>query len=404
MGWKKHLNGFMTGISDNEVRAVLELRNHFSPDPIVFDVGSNKGGWSDILIKNVKEMHLFEPNHRLLTYTQVKYDTLSNVIYNEVAVSDKVGEAIFTVFYNENNGLSNIIRNPKWDYLPGVLDKVDTISLDDYWADRQGIIDLLKIDVEGAEMLVLNGSYELLRNKLVKFIQVEYSEHYAVTGVTFHDVINYMGEFGYKCFSYNGTFQEVKDFTEDGRLENFWFMAEYTQDWNSEFKKNTQGIKVETALEIGCFEGLTTNYICDNLLTETGRVICIDPLTDEYLPGHKDNEMFKGQYERFIRNTAGRPVELIRERSVEAHKKVRDLRFGLIYVDGDHTEDGVFMDAVMYWNQLLDSPKGEGGYMLFDDYGQSEETKRGIDRFLKTQEGNFDLIVKDYQVLIRRKW
>ena len=171
MGWKKHLNGFMTGISDNEVRAVLELRNHFSPDPIVFDVGSNKGGWSDILIKNVKEMHLFEPNHRLLTYTQVKYDTLSNVIYNEVAVSDKVGEAIFTVFYNENNGLSNIIRNPKWDYLPGVLDKVDTISLDDYWPNLDGLyetIDFVKIDVEGAEMMVLKGAKRLLKDKKIK--------------------------------------------------------------------------------------------------------------------------------------------------------------------------------------------------------------------------------------------
>ena len=87
-----------------------------------------------------------------------------------------------------------------------------------------------------------------------------------------------------------------------------------------------------------------------------------------------------------------------------AFKELRDLRFGLIYVDGDHTEGGVFNDAVMYWNLLLDSPKGDGGYMLFDDYGQSEETKRGIDRFLETQEGNFRTVVMDYQVLIQRLW
>jgi len=73
----------------------------------------------------------------------------------------------------------------------------------------------------------------------------------------------------------------------------------------------------------------------------------------------------------------------------------------LIYVDGDHTEDGVFMDGVLYWNQLLDT-KDNGGYMLFDDYGQSEETARGIDRFLATQEGNYKMIHKGYQVLIQR--
>ena len=398
----------MTGISDNETRAVLELSERMSIDPIVFDVGSNKGGWADILINNVAEMHLFEPNHRLLTYTQVKYDNLKNVIYNEVALSDKVGSTLFTVFYNENNGLSNIIQNPKWDYLPGVIDKVDTTTLDSYWVlSDVKFIDLLKIDVEGAEMLVLKGCREILRSKAVKFIQIEYSEHYQVTGITFKEIIKYLEGFGYFGYSYDDGFKRIdsETFVEDGRLENFWFMVSFTQDWNSEFKKNTKGIKVETALEIGCFEGLTTNYICDNLLTEGGRIICVDPLIDGvYLEGHKDNDIFKGQYDRFIRNTAGRPVELIRKKSQDAHKELRDLRFGLIYIDGDHTEDGVFLDAVMYWNQLLDSPRGAGGYMLFDDYGQSEKTKRGIDRFLETQKGNFELLVMDYQVLIRRLW
>jgi len=392
----------MTGISDNETKAVLELRERMSSDPIVFDVGSNKGGWADILINNVSEMHLFEPNHRLLTYTQVKYDNLKNVVYNEIAVSDREGETLFTVFYNENNGLSNIIQNPKWDYLPGVIDRVETNTLDSYWGAGYKI-DLIKIDVEGAGMLVLKGMKYILSDKQVKFIQIEYSEHYQVTGTTFIDVIKYMASFGYRCFSYEDGFKEqtAENFIEDYRLENFWFMTEYTQDWNSEFKKNTKGIKVETALEIGCFEGLTTNYICDNLLVEGGRIICVDPLTDEYLPGHKDNAMFKGQYERFMRNTAGRPVELVREKSREAHRKLKDYRFGLIYVDGDHTEEGVFMDGALYWNQLREDGTG---YMLFDDYGQSAETARGIDRFLETQKGNFELLVKDYQVLIRRLW
>lgn len=396
----------MTGISDNEVKAVMELRGKMSADPIVFDIGSNKGGWADILIQNVKEMHLFEPNERLLTYTMVKYDYLKNVVYNSEAVSDKEGETLFTVFYNENNGLSNIIQNPKWNDLPGVLDKVETITLDTYWSGFNRDIDFVKIDVEGAEMLVLKGAYELLKDNTIKFIQVEYSEHYPVAKTSFKNVMRYMADLGYKCYSFNGSFKEekIESFVEDYRLENFWFMREYTQDWNSEFKKNTQGIKIETALEIGCFEGLTTNYICDNLLKEGGRVICIDPLTDEYLPGHKDNAMFVGQYDRFIRNTAGRPVQLVRKKSHEAFQELKDLRFGLIYIDGDHTEAGVFTDAVMYWNLLLDSPKENGGYMLFDDYGQSAETKKGIDRFLETQEGNYKILVKDYQVLIQRLW
>ena len=105
-----------------------------------------------------------------------------------------------------------------------------------------------------------------------------------------------------------------------------------------------------------------------------------------------------------MRNTHGKPVELVRKKSKDAFDELKDLRFGLIYIDGDHTEEGVFQDSVMYWNLLLDSPRNGGGYMLFDDYGQSPETARGINRFLETQKGNYKLLVKDYQVLIQRLW
>lgn len=387
----------MTGISNTEIKAVLSLRERCDRDPIVVDIGSNKGDWSSILAGNVKEIHLFEPNTVLLHYSMVKFDTIKNVFYHNQAVFSETKEMDFFYFTNNNNGLSSVFYNDFWEKenLPVQKGKCQTVTLDSLLFDR---IDILKIDVEGADYDVLLGAKSMLSQKRIKFIQIEKSEHYGRAGHTFEDVVNFVKSFGYSVYHFYGeTFVPF----ENQSAENFYIMAEYTQDWNSEFKKNTKGIKVETALEIGCFEGLTTNYICDNLLTEVGRIICIDPLTDEYLPGHKDNAMFVGQYERFIRNTHGRPVELIREKSREAHRKVKDLRFGFIYIDGDHTEEGVFMDGVLYWNQLREDGTG---YMLFDDYGQSEETKRGIDRFLETQKGNFELLVKDYQVLIRRKW
>ena len=58
----------------------------------------------------------------------------------------------------------------------------------------------------------------------------------------------------------------------------------YTHNWNSEFKSNTNNLgKFNLCLEIGCFEGLTSNYICDRLLNHNGKLICVDPLTDNYL-------------------------------------------------------------------------------------------------------------------------
>lgn len=392
------------GITSHEAKAVLALRDRFSRDPIVFDIGSNKGGWADILVENVKEMHLFEPNILLLNYTQVRYDKLSNVRYNNVAVFREEGAHDYFYFTNNNNGLSSLYYNQFWvdQGLPMQTGRTQTITLDGYWPS-DSTIDFVKIDVEGADYDVLLGAKHLLKQKQIKFIQIEFSNHYALAGRTFNDVIELVRKYNYDIYHFDGNdfIRLDKDPAEYG-AENFYIMAEYTQDWNAEFKKNTKGISVDTALEIGCFEGLTSTFICATRLNPGGRLICVDPHEDYHVLGHKDNHMFIGQYERFVRNTAGRPIEHIRKKSMDAVDQLKDLRFGLIYIDGDHSEDAVFNDAVQYWNVLLDGNKNHGGYMLFDDYGQDEATKRGIDRFLETQKGNYEILVKDYQVLIHR--
>lgn len=390
-------------MTEIEKKAALALQPYFSKDPIAFDIGSNKGDWADVLIRSVHSMVLFEPNEILLHYTMVRFDTLINVSYQQIGIGSETKESDFFFFTNYNNGLSSIYFNQFYidEKLPMQKGKIILRSLDEF-VTRDQRIDIIKIDVEGADYDVLLGARKLLSEKRIKFIQIEFSNHYVLAGRTFEDVVTLVRQYGYDVFHFNG---ETFEKRTDQQAENFYIMdKDFTQDWNGEFKKNTIGIKIETALEIGCFEGLTTNYICDNLLKEGGRVLCIDPLTDEYLPGHKDNAMFIGQYERFMRNTKGRPVELIRKKSRDAFNEIKDLRFGLIYIDGDHTEQGVFEDAVQYWNVLLDSPRGAGGYMLFDDYGQSTETARGIDRFLSTQSGNYRLLIADYQVLIQRLW
>lgn len=371
-------------VSIAERKAVLDLFPYFNQKhPVVFDVGSNKGVWSDILVHNVAEMHLFEPNEILLHYTMVRYDYLTNVFYNNFAVSDKRGVAKYIYFTNNNSGLSNIIGNDNWDDLPMRIGKCKTELLDDHITQH---IDFLKLDIEGAELFALRGCELAIKEKRIKFIQVEKAEHLKYTGHTFNDLIEFLNLHGYVLMP-----------TDD--IENVIFMQEgFTQDWNGEFKKNTADLpKFNFGLEIGAFEGLTSRYICDNLLLPGGRIICVDPLTDEYLPGHEDNAMFVGQYDRFIRNTRNYPIELIRKTSREAFAQLKDYRFDFVYIDGDHRRDEVFQDGA----QALKILK-PGGHILFDDYGWREETAQGIDNFLRKYSEWIQVIKKDYQVLVQR--
>lgn len=391
----------------NEITQVRRLFPYLSKYPVVFDVGSNKGLWTDIVIDIASDIHLFEPNEKLLHYTQVKYDSARNVTYCNMAAWKESHEQIpFYIIADEYSGLSSVYRNHNWDYLGWSQTQVHTTTLDHY-ADSNniGLIDIIKIDVEGAEYDVLLGCSRLLRDKRVRFIQVEYSEHYKLSGHTFNQMMNYVGRFGYVAFDHD--LKRMDTFTEDYHLDNYIIaLAEFTENWNAEFIKNTQGIKARLALEIGCFEGLTSNYICDHILEPGGRLICVDPLEDVYLTGTlspEDEQLneslpnFKGQYGRFIRNTKGKPIELVRKTSQEAYEELKDYLFNFIYVDGDHREEVVYQDGMKYFQHLP-----SGGLMLFDDYGWRDDTKRGIDKFLTDEAHGMEVLVKDYQVLVRK--
>lgn len=400
-------------LSPEEKRSVVDRVPYFDEHSIIFDVGSNKGEFTDLLIENVSEVHLFEPNTNLLIYTKVKYDKYSHVTYNYQAcyrVDDQ--ELDFYYFTNENNGLSSIYRNPRWNDLPMQFGKVQTITIDTYCnINLIDHIDFMKIDVEGAEFDVLVGCKGMLKSRSIKYIQIEYSPHYQIPGFTFLKVIEFLNAFGYGVYSCDveGLEWTEENFVEDYRLDNFIIrVKDITEEWNTEFKKNTEGMRFEFALEIGCFEGLTTSYICDHLLADEGRVVAIDPLEDRYLTTdlkEKDlqmnkelSSMFKGQYRRFIKNTKGKPVELIRKTSREAFPELEDYLFDFIYIDGDHRKKEVYNDAIHSFEILK-----IGGFILFDDYEWREETKEGINRFLNEYRGIAIVIKKGYQVLIQKK-
>lgn len=414
-------------IAKQEAEMVLSLIQYFNPFWLIIDVGSNKGEWFDTFIDyrdcsteaRKYTIYSIEPNDKLRDYQQVKYDYNDRILYVNYVIANKPTQIVdFYYWQDKHSGLSSMFDNPRWRNELGesrYKKSMMSTDLDSIYFGFMGIeeIDIVKIDVEGAERLVIDGAMELLKNKQIKFIQIEYSEHYQVGGFTFKSIIELVNSLGYKVWSWDGKyFNEVKlqEFVEDYRAENFIISHleigrfEYTQLWNSEFIKNTEFLKdkgeVHTALEIGCFEGLTSNYICDHLLAKDGRLICIDPLTDIYLPDHKDNEMFKGQYERFIKNTKGQPIELIRKSSKNAFEQdLKPYAFDLIYIDGDHTYEAVLSDGTnAYWQCKI------GGYILFDDYGQSEETKRGVDEFIEefSKWERIKVISIGYQVLVKK--
>jgi FkbM family methyltransferase len=402
-------------IPEEEKKALELLLPYLSEKPIIFDVGANKGEWSDVVMDSIPEceVHFFEANIVLVHYLMMKYDRAMNVrIIHRAVHWFAGGEIPFYYFTNENNGLSSIYYNKEWAHLPMQKGTVVTETVDDY-AKQCDVkyIDFVKIDVEGAEEDVMIGLLRMLKSNSIKFIQIEYSPHYKVDNRKFDNIIKTVSDLGYSVYLFDGDrYNLVTDFVEDYQLRNYIITKELiadTQDWNSAFKESVKDLpKIDLALEVGCFEGRTTRWIGENMLLPGGRVVCVDPLEDQYLTENLDEAAvkmnaelpyFKNQYLRFVRNTKHITVNLIRKRSVGAYPELAALRFGFIFIDGDHREEAVFNDGM----QCLDICR-VGGHILFDDYTWSEGTKRGIDRFLEAKRFCIQIIKIDYQVLIKR--
>jgi len=141
------------------------LRANVRPNDICFDVGGNVGYFSLLLSGLAKKgiVHTFEPikGNSTLIEASAALNGIKNIIVNNTAVGDQNGHVEFSV--SQDTAYSSIINT---DRVPEKMRvTVPIISLDEYIKKNQlSKIDILKIDVEGAEAQVLKGAQNLLKN------------------------------------------------------------------------------------------------------------------------------------------------------------------------------------------------------------------------------------------------
>jgi predicted O-methyltransferase YrrM len=158
--------------------------------------------------------------------------------------------------------------------------------------------------------------------------------------------------------------------------------------------KRFAGMPDARGLEIGCFEGRSSVWFLENILTTEGSLLyCIDK---RFSPAFRDN----------IATFQDRVV-ILEERSQVALRSpsLPLATFQFIYVDGNHRAAFVLEDGVLAFRLLC-----PGGCLIFDDYRWSRipagaaisEPKIAIDSFLTVYEGHYRLLHKDAQVAIEK--
>ncbi len=177
------------------------FKNVIKPEDICFDVGGNIGFFSLLMSKTAIQgsVHVFEPIplNAAVVQTNVDLNMLQNVTVNNVAVGTEEGTANFSVSvdsaYSSMRATGRIAEAQSID--------VPLITLDKY-IERGAIprVDIMKVDVEGAEDMVLIGATGLLSDpaRRPRMVLLElFDENLVPFGTNVATIVDRMIGFGY---------------------------------------------------------------------------------------------------------------------------------------------------------------------------------------------------------------
>ena len=121
---------------------------------ICFDIGANIGIYSLLFSKYAKRVYAFEPLPRNVNFLKKMLEV--NKVKNVTIIASAVAKDNTLSWFKEGNGWATGSLNEYGEHL------VPIISLDAFIDSKKVFPSILKIDVEGTETSVLQGSKNLL--------------------------------------------------------------------------------------------------------------------------------------------------------------------------------------------------------------------------------------------------
>jgi FkbM family methyltransferase len=220
VGWR-----LLCGCFERE--EIEHLIANLQPNDVILDVGANVGIISLILGKNGQNVHVhaFEPLllNRTLISASLLLNKLENIVVNSCCVGASTG---LTTFSEGVDSAYSSINDTK---LTKATQKheVPIITLDDYIASQKiHQTSILKIDVEGAESLVLIGAEKLLSDPALKprLIMIELVDsHLSYYNSSIGDIVKLLESHNYSGYGfYHG---KKRPFSKDlyGKITNVFF-------------------------------------------------------------------------------------------------------------------------------------------------------------------------------------
>ena len=206
MFYKKKLN-VTDGLIVEKQEQIFYI-NNINRGDIVFDVGANVGELTLLFSRFADtsgQVHSFEPTpstFEKLT-TLIKTANKTNVTLNNLAISDKPGFVNFNIYEEQLSAFNTMAERPLEDYGIHVARpktySIPSMSIDEYCAEQTIFkIDLLKMDVEGAELNVLYGAEKMFAEKKIRICVFEFGQTVFDMGNTVKQYKDFFNKYDYQ--------------------------------------------------------------------------------------------------------------------------------------------------------------------------------------------------------------
>lgn len=153
------------------------LKKFINEGDIVFDIGANFGWYTTLFAKLVGkkgQVHSFElvaPIFSELKFNCELNNLTNNVFLNNFALGLEKEKTVVNLFRGLPSGHVSISTLARDDYISF---ETDILPLDKYILDNNiSKVDLVKCDVEGAEMMVLKGGAKLFTRTMPPVVLIE---------------------------------------------------------------------------------------------------------------------------------------------------------------------------------------------------------------------------------------
>jgi FkbM family methyltransferase len=197
-------HGWETGLTDLCLRAI-------KPGDLVLDVGAHTGGHTVAFATRAERVVAFEPvpaNVELLRLTLAVNELEANVSVEPLALGDRTGRASLHAYAPSGAaarfpGASGMLHSlvAAGDYAGRGIE-VALTTLDD-WSAANGVssVGFIKIDVEGAELMILRGGRALLgRSPRVKLVVEVHPAELRAAGARVGDVLDLLRAEGFGLY------------------------------------------------------------------------------------------------------------------------------------------------------------------------------------------------------------